>query len=112
MASKENDLTFTELRQANLMDPHEGNPLRSRHHSLHTAYVMPVKSLFAKLDDKMLAQTLAEMIIQADWMAAERGIDIVLAIRNRFAGGPPPAPEMTAEEIANDYLERQRPRPR
>jgi hypothetical protein len=102
------DLSFTELRLANMTDPHELNPLRSQHHPLHAAYVMPMKELFAKLDDVMLAQTLAELIIQADWMAAERGLDIVHAIRNRFAAGPPPIPEMTAEEIASDYLERKR----
>jgi hypothetical protein len=100
------DLTFAEMRKANLVEPHESNPLRSQH-GLHTPYLMPMRQMFAKLSDEMLAQTLAELIIQADWMAAERGLDIVLAIRNRFAGGPPPLPDMTAAEIADAYLEKQ-----
>ena len=69
-------LTFEELRLANLVHPHgETHPLGE-----------PL-AMLAKLDDEMLTYALAEMVIQADWMAAQRSIDLTLAIRNMFASG-------------------------
>jgi hypothetical protein len=82
-------LTFEELRLANLMHPHNpASPL-----SLRNGF-----SMLEKLDDETLAQALAEIVIHADWMAANKGIDLVLAIRNRFALG---------EDLIHD-LERKR----
>jgi hypothetical protein len=71
-----NDLTFAELRLANMVHPH------GKTHPLGEPLAM-----LAKLDDEMLAHALAEMVIQADWLAASRSIDLVLAIRNMFAMG-------------------------
>jgi hypothetical protein len=69
-------LTFEELRLANLVHPH------GKAHPLGEPLAM-----LEKLDDEMLTYALAEMVIQTDWLAASRGIDLQLAIRNMFARG-------------------------
>jgi hypothetical protein len=72
-------LTFEELRLANLVHPHNEKPASLFHDT-------PLN----RLNDATLAVALAEIVIQVDWMAANRGIDLMLAIRNRFAiGGDP-----------------------
>ena len=68
-------LTFEELRLANLLHPHSSPSLFTN------------TDLMGSLDDALLAKTLAELVIQADWLAASRGIDLVTAIRNCFAVG-------------------------
>ena len=70
-------LTFEELRLANLVHPHSSAEFRMGF------------SAFKKLDDVSLAAALAEVVIHTDWLAASRGIDLVLAIRNAFATEDP-----------------------
>ena len=84
MTKPVDDLSFAELRLANLVHPHQ-----------LPEWFGPMQ----QVDDATLARALAELIIQADWLAADRGIDIMLAIRNCFATGERP----------HDDVERQRP---
>lgn len=74
------DLTFAELRLANMLHPHAAPD------ALYNA----VKPVLERMDNATLGKTLAHMVIQADWTAAAKGINIVLAVRNVFATGETP----------------------
>lgn len=96
-----NDLTFAELRLANLTHPHRATDLLRPKQIQH---------LLKQLDDAALAKLMAEMIIQIDWEASQRGIDLVLAIRNRYATGETLYDEdmKRVERKRSDDLERKR----
>jgi len=71
MPSPPDDLTFSELRLANLM--------RKKADEADFAQALTID-----IPAEDLAQTLAASVIEADWLAAARDIDLAQAIRARF----------------------------